>query len=59
MLNVNGKDVTVAEARKLLNVPDGVCFGCYLGDCAPETHDVPDDCEYLGGFVYTLDTVTS
>lgn len=46
---------TMAEMREALpSVPSNECFGCYLGDCAPEMHDRPEVCEYAGGFVYTL-----
>lgn len=30
---------TVAEARTILGVPEHACFGCYLGDDGPSTHD--------------------
>ena len=47
---------TIAEMREAIpSCPPNECFGCYLGDCAPEMHDVPDACQYLGGFVVTLD----
>jgi hypothetical protein len=42
-------------ARKAFHVPDGECFGCFIGDCGIEFHDIPDACEYLGGFLYTLE----
>jgi len=44
----------IPKVRKEWNIPGGVCFGCYLGDCDPAMHDVPDACEYLGGFVLDL-----
>jgi hypothetical protein len=47
---------TTAQMREALNVPGGECLGCWLGDAAPEMHDIPDACEYLGGFIYELPT---
>ena len=38
-ISIDGRYYTVAEARRLLRIPKHACFGCYLGDCAPETHD--------------------
>jgi len=38
-ISIDGQFYTVAEARKALRIPEHACFGCYLGDCAPETHD--------------------
>lgn len=48
---------TLKEMREAIpSIPVECCFGCYLGDCDLALHDVPDDCDYLGGFVYTLPT---
>jgi len=44
----------IARVRIEFGIPGGECLGCYLGDCAPEMHDVPDACEYLGGWVVDL-----
>lgn len=56
---VEGREVAIPEeiplARVAFGVPGGECFGCYLGDCAPEMHDIPDACQYLGGFLLDLD----
>jgi hypothetical protein len=56
---IDGREIAIpAEiplARERFGVPAGECFGCFLGDAGPEMHDVPDACEYLGGFVYRLD----
>jgi hypothetical protein len=51
---IDDRPVELPEARKVLGIPAGRCFGCWLGDDGAETHDVPDDCEYLGGFVYEV-----
>jgi len=53
-IKIDGRDVPINEARVQLGIPAGNCFGCWLGDAGPEMHDVPDDCEYLGGYVYEL-----
>src|SRR5262245_26741669 len=55
-LKVNGRDVSIGEARRVLGIPDGECFGCYLGDAAPQMHDLPSACEFADGtaYVYTL-----
>jgi hypothetical protein len=47
----------LAKVREQFRVPGGECLGCYLGDAGPEMHDVPDACEYLGGWVVRLDDV--
>jgi hypothetical protein len=39
-VTINGEQVTIAKARVLLGVPDGWCFGCYLGDDGCATHDL-------------------
>lgn len=39
LLTVNGKKVTIPQARRTLGIPKGECFGCYLGDAGSQTHD--------------------
>lgn len=39
-ISVDGVFHTVVEARRVLGIPEHACFGCFLGDCAPETHDL-------------------
>lgn len=55
-LTVGGERVTIPEARVLLGIPPNECFGCYLGDCAPQMHDLPDACDFGidGGIIVTL-----
>lgn len=48
-MTVNGKQVTLAEARKLLGISDEDCVGCVLGDASPETHDYGFGCEWGDG----------
>jgi hypothetical protein len=38
-ITIDGEQRTIPEARVLLGIPEYACFGCYLGDAAPETHD--------------------
>lgn len=38
-IGIDNAFYTVPEARIVLKIPKGECFGCYLGDCAPEAHD--------------------
>lgn len=45
----------IPRVREEFVIPGGECLGCYLGDCAPEMHDIPDACEYLGGYTVHLD----
>lgn len=55
---IDGREIKIPDeiplARKAFNVPPGECFGCFLGDAGPEMHDVPDACEYLGGYIVHL-----
>lgn len=47
---------TIAEMREALpSVPPNECFGCYLGDCAPEMHDIPDACQYFAAGAYVVE----
>lgn len=39
LITIDGEKRTIPEAREILRIPEGECFGCYLGDCAPATHD--------------------
>lgn len=48
-IKLNDEYVTLDAARAELNVPAGECFGCYLGDAAPEMHDY--GCVYGAGAV--------
>lgn len=45
----------ISRVRAEFGVPSGECLGCYLGDCSPDMHDVPDACDYLNGFVFGLE----
>jgi len=45
----------IPRVRAELKMPGGECLGCYLGDASPDLHDIPDACEYFGGFVFTVD----
>jgi hypothetical protein len=55
----NGSEARIPEdiprVRAEFRIPGGECLGCWLGDAAPEMHDIPDACEYLGGFAVDLD----
>jgi hypothetical protein len=42
------------RVRAEFRIPGGECLGCYLGDCSPDMHDIPDACEYGGGYVVCL-----
>jgi len=44
----------IPKVREEFKIPGGVCLGCWLGDCSPAMHDLPDACEYLGGYVVTI-----
>lgn len=41
---IDGREIKIPEeipvAREAFGVPDGACFGCYLGDDGLEMHDL-------------------
>jgi hypothetical protein len=40
LITIDGEKRTIPEARVILGIPEGECFGCYLGDASPDCHDL-------------------
>lgn len=48
-VHINGKAVTLTEARKILKLKELQCLGCVLGDASPKVHDYGFGCAYGKG----------